>query len=73
VRRYLSTCDIGVEPAPANPLNVHSTFIKVMEYMAAAKPVVAFDLEETRYSLAVVGSLCGRATLLDLLKPSGIC
>jgi len=57
VRRYLSTCDIGVEPAPANPLNVHSTFIKVMEYMAAAKPVVAFDLEETRYSLGGGGIL----------------
>jgi glycosyltransferase involved in cell wall biosynthesis len=57
IRRQLTGCDIGVEPAPANPLNLHSTFIKVMEYMAAAKPVVAFDLVETRYSLGDGGIL----------------
>ncbi len=50
IRYYLSTSDIGIEPAPENELNKHSSFIKVMEYMAAAKPVVAFDLVETRYS-----------------------
>ncbi len=50
VRELLESSDIGVEPAPGNPLNDHSTFIKVMEYMAAGRPVVAFDLDETRYS-----------------------
>lgn len=47
---YLHSADICIEPAPENALNRHSTFIKVMEYMAAAKPIVAFDLKETRYS-----------------------
>ena len=50
VKEYLSSSDIGVEPAPLNDANEHSTFIKVMEYMAAGKPVVAFDLKETRFS-----------------------
>lgn len=50
VKEYLAACDIGVEPAPQNELNNHSTFIKIMEYMASGKPIVAFDLAETRYS-----------------------
>ena len=57
IRQYLRMTDIGIEPAPENYLNVHSTFIKVMEYMAAGKPVVAFDLTESRYSLGGGGLL----------------
>jgi glycosyltransferase involved in cell wall biosynthesis len=48
--RYLRSADIGVEPAAPSPLNNYSTMIKVMEYMAAALPVVAYDLPETRRS-----------------------
>ena len=48
--RYLSTADIGVDPDPSSPLNDVSTWIKIMEYMALAKPIVTFDLKETRYS-----------------------
>lgn len=50
VLRYLATADIGLSPDPSNELNKHSTMIKTMEYMAMGKPVVAFDLPETRYS-----------------------
>ena len=50
VKEYLYLSDICIEPAPDNELNKHSTFIKIMEYMAAAKPIVAFDLLETKYS-----------------------
>lgn len=50
VKEYLWSSNIGVEPALCNDANEHSTFIKVMEFMAAGKPVVAFDLKETRYS-----------------------
>jgi glycosyltransferase involved in cell wall biosynthesis len=46
--RYLSTADICLDPNPSNPLNDVSTWIKVMEYMAVGKPVVSFDLKETR-------------------------
>ena len=52
LKQYLASADIGIEPAPLNEANKYSTFIKVMEYMAAGKPVVAFDLVETRYSVA---------------------
>ena len=46
----LSAADICVDPDPSSPLNDVSTWIKVMEYMAYGKPIVSFDLKETRYS-----------------------
>ena len=46
----LNACDICVQPDPFNPLNDYSSMNKVMEYMALMKPVVAFDLIETRVS-----------------------
>ncbi len=48
--RYLTATDIGLSPDPSNELNDHSTMLKTMEYMAMGKPVVAFDLLETRFS-----------------------
>jgi len=48
--RLLSTADICLDPDPSSPLNDSSTWIKIMEYMALAKPIVTFDLKETRYS-----------------------
>jgi glycosyltransferase involved in cell wall biosynthesis len=48
--RYLSTADICVDPDPSSPLNDVSTWIKIMEYMAVEKPIVTFDLKETRFS-----------------------
>jgi glycosyltransferase involved in cell wall biosynthesis len=48
--RYLSTADICLDPNPSSPLNDVSTWIKVMEYMALGKPIVSFDLKETRIS-----------------------
>jgi glycosyltransferase involved in cell wall biosynthesis len=47
---HLATADICLDPNPSNPLNDHSTWIKVMEYMAFAKPIVSFSLTETRFS-----------------------
>jgi glycosyltransferase involved in cell wall biosynthesis len=54
-RRYLSTVAVCVQPDPLNPLNDKSTMNKVMEYMALGKPVVAFDLVETRVSAGEAG------------------
>ena len=48
--RCLGTVDICVDPDPSNPYNDLCTMIKVMEYMALAKPIVAFDLPEHRIS-----------------------
>ncbi len=46
----LAAADICVDPDPASPLNNVSTWIKIMEYMAYGKPIVSFDLKETRFS-----------------------
>jgi glycosyltransferase involved in cell wall biosynthesis len=46
----LAAADICVDPDPSSPLNDVSTWIKIMEYMASAKPIVTFDLKETRFS-----------------------
>lgn len=48
--KYLNTADCCACPDPKNPLNDVSTMNKTMEYMALGKPVVAFDLKETRFS-----------------------
>ena len=48
--QMLSTADICVVPDPSNPYTDRSTMIKVTEYMALAKPIVAFDLPEHRYT-----------------------
>ena len=49
-RTCLSTVNVCVHPDPFNPLNDKSTMNKMMEYMALAKPIVAFDLVEARFS-----------------------
>ena len=46
----LAAADICVDPDPSSPLNDVSTWIKIMEYMAYGKPIVSFDLQETRVS-----------------------
>jgi glycosyltransferase involved in cell wall biosynthesis len=55
VTRIMSTADVGLSPDPKNPLNDLSTMNKSMEYMAFELPVVAFDLRETRVSVADAG------------------
>jgi glycosyltransferase involved in cell wall biosynthesis len=44
----LSTADVCLSPEPKNALNDVSTLVKVAEYMAMSRPVVAFSLQETR-------------------------
>lgn len=46
----LCTADVCLAPDPPGPLNDLSTMNKVMEYMALGKPIVSFDLKETRFS-----------------------
>lgn len=50
VQRCLSTADICLSPDPINPLNNLSTMNKVVEYMAMGRPIVSFELAETRVS-----------------------
>jgi glycosyltransferase involved in cell wall biosynthesis len=44
----VGSADVCVVPEPATPLTESSTLVKTMEYMALAKPVVQYDLEEAR-------------------------
>jgi glycosyltransferase involved in cell wall biosynthesis len=46
--RFLSTVDICLDPDPSNAFTDRSTMIKMSEYMALGKPIVAFDLPEHR-------------------------
>lgn len=48
LNQYYSSIDICIDPDPYNPFNNHSTMVKMMEYMAFRKPIVAFDLHEHR-------------------------
>lgn len=48
VPRLLAEADVCLDPAPGTPLNHRSTMVKVAEYLAAGRPVVAYDLRETR-------------------------
>ncbi len=50
VGSYLQAADICVAPEPSNPYTDLSTTIKMMEYMALAKPIVAFELPEHRWT-----------------------
>jgi glycosyltransferase involved in cell wall biosynthesis len=44
----LAEADVCVDPAPCNELNHRSTMVKIAEYIASRKPIVAFELRETR-------------------------
>lgn len=44
----LASLDVCVAPNPKTPLNEVSTMVKLLEYMAMSRPVVAYDLAETR-------------------------
>jgi glycosyltransferase involved in cell wall biosynthesis len=46
--KILSTADVCVNPDKPCEMNNISTMIKIMEYMALAKPIVQFDLKEGR-------------------------
>ena len=48
--RYMASIDIGVDPDPSNDFNDKCTMIKMTEYMAFSKPIVAFDLPEHRFT-----------------------
>ena len=52
---YLHSADICVDPDPWNPFNDRSTMIKIAEYMALGKPIVAFDLRENRFTAQEAG------------------
>jgi glycosyltransferase involved in cell wall biosynthesis len=50
IRRILSTADLCLAPDPPSPLNDLSTMMKIPEYLAMGRPVVSYDLHESRVS-----------------------
>lgn len=50
IRAYLSTADVCVDSIPKTPYSDACTMNKVLEYMSAARPIVTFDLVESRVS-----------------------
>lgn len=46
--KLLSTADVCIDPDPSNPYNDRCSMIKMSEYMALGKPIVAYDLPEHR-------------------------
>jgi len=56
----LNTADVCVNPDVVNDMNNKSTMNKIMEYMALAKPIVQYDMQEGRYS-ALESSLYAKA------------
>jgi glycosyltransferase involved in cell wall biosynthesis len=48
VLELLQDADVCVDPSPATDVNERSTMTKIAEYLALGKPVVAYDLLETR-------------------------
>lgn len=56
IARLLHSCDVCLAPEPSSPLNDRSTMVKIAEYMAAGRPVVAYALQESRFT-------AGRAAL----------
>lgn len=49
---YLATADVCLAPDPPDRMNQLSTMTKIMEYMGCGKPIVSFDLLESRRSAA---------------------
>ena len=63
--KYLSACDVCVNPDVVNEFNNKSTMNKVLEYMVLGKAIVQFDMREGRYS-AQDASLYSKDYILPL-------
>ena len=73
--RLLASCDVCISPEPINPLNDRSTLLKIAEYMAVGRPIVAFSLQETRLTAGdaalFADSIKGFADAIDELLADG--
>ncbi len=71
----LAACQATVSPDPPTPFNDVSTMVKVVDSLAIGRPVVAFDLAETRRLVGDGGVIVTEPTtealaaaLIDLLR-----
>ncbi|HEY7455839.1 MAG TPA: glycosyltransferase family 4 protein [Solirubrobacterales bacterium] len=49
IGRVLCSSDVCLAPDPSNPLNDVSSMVKISEYMAMSRPMVSYDLAESRF------------------------
>jgi glycosyltransferase involved in cell wall biosynthesis len=64
----LAACHVCVSPDPVTPFNDVSTMTKVVEYLAIRRPVVAFDLSETRRLVGSAGVIVDTDTSIALAE-----
>jgi glycosyltransferase involved in cell wall biosynthesis len=50
IPRMLCSCDVCLSPEPHSPLNDVSSMVKIAEYMAMSRPIVAYGLRESRFA-----------------------
>lgn len=73
IGRVLSSSDVCLAPDPSNPLNDVSSMVKISEYMAMSRPMVSYDLAESRFGageaalFAAPGDHAGFARLVSEL------
>lgn len=71
ISRVLSTSDVCIAPDPKSPLNDISSMVKISEYMAMSRPIVSFDLTESRFGAgeaALFASSENHAEFAELLS-----
>jgi glycosyltransferase involved in cell wall biosynthesis len=66
--RHVASFDVCVTPDPSNAYNDTCSMVKTMEYMAMAKPVVAFDLRENRITAGDAGFYADGNDAIDLAR-----
>lgn len=50
IAELLCSADLCLAPEPRSPLNEVSTMVKIAEYMAMSRPIVAYGLSESRFT-----------------------
>jgi glycosyltransferase involved in cell wall biosynthesis len=59
VRRAICSADVCLAPDPKNAYTDVSTLVKIAEYLALSRPVVSFDLVESRVTAGDTGLFAG--------------
>ena len=65
---YLATSEICVDTMPKSPYGDASTMNKTLEYMSAGRPIVSFDLVETRASAQDAALYAKPNNLMDMAE-----
>ena len=65
---YLATSEICIDTMPKSPYGDASTMNKTLEYMSAARPIVSFDLVETRASAQEAALYAKPNDLVDMAE-----